>query len=132
MTVTGIGVIADVNASSESTFKASSTLLDGAARDGNGNGNASSGANLATSSYANQSNSSTASAFMQAFSGGLPDQAGATTIQKVNPIYETAGDPTTDIVGYEIETSVVQAPAVTTTSYDIDDGSTDGSVTAGG
>ena len=131
VTVTGIGVIADVNASSESTFKASSTLLDGAARDGNGNGNASSGANLATSSYANQSNSSTASAFMQAFSGGLPDQAGATTIQKVNPVYETPGDPTTDIVGYEIETSVVQAPAVSTTSYDIDEGSTDGSVTAG-
>ena len=72
VTVTGIGVIADVNASENSSFKANATLIPTAARDGNGNGNASSGANLATSSYANQSNSSTASAFMQAFSGGLP------------------------------------------------------------
>lgn len=132
VTVTGIGVIADVNASDQSTFKASTTLLDNATRDGNGNGQASSGANLATSSYANQSNSSTASAFMQAFSGGLPDQAGATTIQKVNPIYETAGDPTTAIVGYDIETSVVRDPLVETTSYDIDTDATDGTVTSGG
>ena len=132
VTVTGIGVIADVNASDASTFKASSTLLDGAARDGNGNGQASSGANLATSSYANQSNSSTASAFMQAFSGGLPDQAGVTTIQKVNPIYETDGDPTSAITGYNIETSVVRDPLVETTSYNIDADETDGSVTAAG
>ena len=47
VTVTGIGVIADVNASESSSFTASAELLTGAARDGNGNGNASSGANLA-------------------------------------------------------------------------------------
>jgi hypothetical protein len=128
VTVTGLGVIADVNASENSSFKASAKLLDGAARDGNGNGNASSGANLATSSYANQSNSSTASAFMQAFSGGLPDQTGATTIQEVTPTY-TDGE----ITGYDITTSVVQAPAVSTTSYTAavdDDGNLTGVVTA--
>ena len=38
VTVTGLGVIADVNASENSSFKASAKLLDGAARDGNGNG----------------------------------------------------------------------------------------------
>jgi hypothetical protein len=124
VTVTGLGVIADVNASENSSFKASAKLLDGAERDGNGNGNASSGANLATSSYANQSNSSTASAFMQAFSGGLPDEAGQTTIQKVNPIYATPGDTTSAITGYDIETSVVRDPLVTTGTYTLDDADT--------
>ena len=118
--VTGIGVIADVNASENSSFKANATLIPTADRDGNGNGNASSGANLATSSYANQSNSSTASAFMQAFSGGLPDPQGVTTIDKVNPIYETADDPTTAVVGYDIVTSVVTTTTSDPVSYDVD------------
>ena len=118
--VTGIGVIADVNASENSSFKANATLIPTAARDGNGNGNASSGANLATSSYANQSNSSTASAFMQAFSGGLPDPQGVTTIEKVNPIYETAGDDSTPVVGYDIVTSVVTTTTSDPVSYDVD------------
>ena len=119
VTVTGIGVIADVNASENSSFKASATLFQ-PLLDENGNGNASSGANLATSSYANQSNSSTASAFMQAFSGGLPDPQGVTTIDKVNPIYETAGDATTPVVGYDIVTSVVTTTTSDPVSYDVD------------
>ena len=123
VTVTGLGVIADVNASENSSFKAMSKLLDGAERDGNGNGNASSGASLATSSYANQSNSSTASAFMQAFSGGLPDQVGETTITNVTPIYGDANNPDT-ITDYDIITSTVQAPAVVEARYSVDDAAT--------
>ena len=119
VTVTGLGVIADVNASDSSSFKASSKLITGAERDGNGNGNASSGANLATSSYANQSNSSTASAFMQAFSGGLPDPEGTTTIDKVNPIYQTAGNSSTPVTGYTITTSKTTT-TTTDTAYDVD------------
>ena len=119
VTVTGIGVIADVNASSESTFKASSTLLDGAARDGNGNGNASSGANLATSSYANQSNSSTASAFMQAFSGGLPEPTGVATVTNVTAVTDIDPDTAGDQGGYTITTDTVRT-VTTTTDYTVD------------
>jgi hypothetical protein len=68
VTVTGIGVIADVNADASSTFEASSTLTEAADRNGNGNGNASADAYLSTSSMANQTSNDTASAFMQAFS----------------------------------------------------------------
>ena len=48
------------------------------------NGNASAGANLATSSYANQSKSTTANAFMQAFSGGLPEPEGELVITGIS------------------------------------------------
>ena len=124
--VTGLGVIADVNAADSSKFIAKSELIDGAARDGNGNGNASSGANLATSSYANQSNSSTASAFMQAFSGGLPNVEGTTTIDKVTPIVGTVdGEEVT--TGYTITTSTIQTTQNTPVAYDVDD---DGNLTA--
>ena len=44
----------------------------------------SAGANLATSSYANQSNSTTANAFMQAFSGGLPEPEGELVITGIS------------------------------------------------
>lgn len=67
--VTGIGVIADVIAADSSTFEANATK-DAAHEAGNGNANASSGANLATSSFATQSNATTANAFMQAFGAG--------------------------------------------------------------
>ena len=62
-----------MNSKDTSTFSASSSLLatsvDGRA-DNIGNGNASGAASLSTSSYASQANSTTASAFMQAFTGG--------------------------------------------------------------
>ena len=71
VSVTGIGSIADINSQGTSTFQAESTLIDGANRaDSIGNGNASASASLTSSSYANQSNGTTASAFIQAFSGG--------------------------------------------------------------
>jgi len=69
VTVRGIGSDADVTAAATSKF---SVVIDG--NDGVNGGstataNGSAGANLATSSFANQSQSSTASAFMQAFGG---------------------------------------------------------------
>ena len=71
VSVTGIGSIADINSQGTSTFQADSTLIDGANRaESIGNGNASASASLTSSSYANQSNGTTASAFIQAFSGG--------------------------------------------------------------
>ena len=67
VTVRGIGSDAKVSASADSNFtvdiKASSPETTGSTATANG----SAGANLATSSFANQSQSSTASAFMQAF-----------------------------------------------------------------
>ena len=118
VTVTGIGVIADVNASESSSFTASAELLTGAARDGNGNGNASSGANLATSSYANQSNSSTASAFMQAFSGGLPDSVGTTAIKSIEEV--ESGGTGTGVTGYKITTSLIEETTQPTVEYTVD------------
>ena len=112
--VQGIGVIADVNAASTSKFTATSQLIDGATRDGNGNGNASAGANLATSSYANQNNATTANAFMQAFSGGLPEANGTETVKSIT------GDETN---GYSITTDRVSTVRnVTAYTVDTSDG----------
>jgi hypothetical protein len=76
VTVRGIGSDANVAAAASSTFEvdisASSNAGSGSASTSTANGSA--GANLATSSFANQSQASTASAFMQAFGS-----AGTTT-----------------------------------------------------
>ena len=77
---------------------------------GNGNGNASSGANLATSSYANQNNATTANAFMQAFSGGLPENQGVQSIKQIS------GDADT---GYSVVTDRVSTVR-NTTDYTVD------------
>ena len=92
--VRGLGSIANVNADQGSTFDASSSMIEGVGRDANGTGNASAGANLATSSYANQSNATTASAFIQAFSGGAAGATGDLNITGVS------GDSTS---GYTID-----------------------------
>ena len=69
--IQGLGSIADINSLATSTFTAESTLLTSASRpDTVGNGNASAGASLATSSFASAANATTASGFMQAFTGG--------------------------------------------------------------
>ena len=69
--VEGLGNIADINSRATTNFIAESDLIAGATRpDSLGNGNASAGANVATSSFATQSNAVTASGFMQAFTGG--------------------------------------------------------------
>ena len=107
--VAGIGVIADVNAAATSKFTSTAQLIEGATRDGNGNGNASAGANLATSSYANQNNATTANAFMQAFSGGLPEAKGVETI--VNITDNSNG--TFDVVTNKVTTAQI------TTGYDV-------------
>ena len=60
---------------------------------------------------------------MQAFSGGLPDQVGETTITNVTPIYGDANNPDT-ITDYDIITSTVQAPAVVEARYSVDDAAT--------
>ena len=111
-------VIADVNAASTSKFTATSQLIDGATRDGNGNGNASAGANLATSSYANQNNATTANAFMQAFSGGLPENKGVQTVKQITGAADT---------GYSIVTDRVSTVR-NTTAYTVDE---TGNATAG-
>ena len=59
--VTGLGSIVDINSRDTSNFVAESVVIDGATRvDNIGNGNAL-GASLTSSSYANQSNGTTAS-----------------------------------------------------------------------
>ena len=68
--VKGLGSIAVVDTDHGTMFDAQTNMIDGIARDANGTASASAGANLATSSYANQSNATNTSAFIQAFSGG--------------------------------------------------------------
>lgn len=66
--VTGIGSIASLQASGDSAFNVDvATRLRNSIPDTNGTANGSAGGNLATSSFANQSNTQSASAFIQAF-----------------------------------------------------------------
>jgi hypothetical protein len=68
VTVTGVGSIATLNASDQSAFNVDvATRLRSSIPDTNGTANGAAGGNLATSSFANQSNSLAASAFIQAF-----------------------------------------------------------------
>ena len=111
----GIGSIADINSAATSTFEASSDLLAGAERaDSIGNGNASAGANLGTSSFASQANNTTASAFMQAFTGGGMGQSVITGIQDVT------GDGANDPIKYNVTTDTVTT-VTGVTEYTVDD-----------
>jgi hypothetical protein len=66
--VKGVGSIATLNASGDSAFNVDvATRLRNSVPETNGTANGSAGGNLATSSFANQSNTQSASAFMQAF-----------------------------------------------------------------
>jgi len=66
--VKGVGSIATLNASGDSAFEVNVlTRLRSSIPDNNGTASGSAGGNLATSSFANQSNTQSASAFMQAF-----------------------------------------------------------------
>ena len=68
VTVTGVGSIATLNSSDQSAFNVDvATRLRNSIPDTNGTANGSAGGNLATSSFANQSNTLSASAFIQAF-----------------------------------------------------------------
>jgi len=66
--VKGVGSIATLNASGDSAFNVDvATRLRNSIPETNGTANGSAGGNLATSSFANQNNTQSASAFMQAF-----------------------------------------------------------------
>jgi len=68
VSVKGVGSIANLNASGDSAFSVDvATRLRNSVPETNGTANGSAGGNLATSSFANQSNTTSASAFMQAF-----------------------------------------------------------------
>jgi hypothetical protein len=69
VTVNGIGSDANVQAADTSTFAVDIAQNAGDSFGSTATANGSAGASLATSSFANQSQSSTASGFMQAFGG---------------------------------------------------------------
>ena len=80
VTVTGVGSIATLNASDESAFNVDvATRIRNQLMANNGTANGSAGGNLATSSFANQANASTASAFMQAFGADTVSLVGNST-----------------------------------------------------
>jgi hypothetical protein len=68
VTVTGVGSNAELNASDSSAFNVDiATRVRTAMPETNGTANGAAGGNLSTASFANQSNTTSASAFMQAF-----------------------------------------------------------------
>ena len=69
VTVNGIGSDASVTASADSVFTVDINSVTGTGAGSTATANGSAGSSLATSSFANQSQSSTASGFMQAFGG---------------------------------------------------------------
>jgi len=71
VTVNGIGSDASVQAADTSTFDVAIAQNQGDSFGSTATANGSAGASLATSSFVNQSQSSTASGFMQAFGGGI-------------------------------------------------------------
>ena len=100
-----------MNSKDTSTFQAESALLSSVARpDTVGNGNASAGASLATSSFANATNATTASGFMQAFTGGGLD---------LSPeIVGITHSTTSSGVNYDVTTKQM-APGETTETYNV-------------
>jgi len=101
VTVTGVGSIATLNASDDSAFNVDvATRIRNQIMATNGTANGSAGGNLATSSFANQSNTQTASAFMQAF--------GADTVNLVRN--ETSGVLESAIVNGRFDVKLDAAP----------------------
>jgi hypothetical protein len=115
VTVTGVGSIATLNASDESAFNVDvATRIRNQLMATNGTANGSAGGNLATSSFANQANASTASAFMQAFGAdtvelkATPDGILSTAI--INGRFDVQLDALATGTG---PTEVLQAPVIT-------------------
>ena len=75
MNVTGIGSDATVLASDASNFLVDITQTDASASSSTSTASGAAGASLATSSFANQSSSSTASGILQAFGGSVASEA---------------------------------------------------------
>ena len=91
VTVNGIGSDASVQASDSSTFAVDISQNSGMSFGSTATANGSAGASLATSSFANQSQSSTASGFMQAFGGDTTTSSVATEVP-VTPVVPSAAE----------------------------------------
>ena len=82
--VIGLGSLADITTQDSTTFTAESDrVTQSTTGQEGGTGNASSQGNLASTSYVNVSETSTASGFMQAFHGGAPKNLGELTLVDV-------------------------------------------------
>jgi hypothetical protein len=80
VSVTGVGSIATLNAADTSVFTTNiETRQRAILPDNNGTANGSAGGNLSTASFANQSNTQSASAFMQAFGADTVEITGNAT-----------------------------------------------------
>jgi hypothetical protein len=93
--VTGIGSDATVIASDASNFLVDIGQNDGAnPTSSTSTANGSAGASLATSSFANQSSSSTASGFLQAFGGSVASSSTEAPTVSEMPVTSSFNDPT--------------------------------------
>jgi hypothetical protein len=112
VTVTGVGSIATLNASDESAFNVDvATRIRNQLMATNGTANGSAGGNLATSSFANQANASTASAFMQAFGADTVElQRNATTGVLETAVINGRFDVKLDASGTTLDQPVITVP----------------------
>lgn len=110
VTVTGVGSIATINASGDSAFNVDiASRIRNQIMANNGTANGGAGGNLATSSFANQSNTQTASAFMQAFGADTVDlQRNASTGVLEAAVINGRFNVTLDAAG-----TVLDAPKIT-------------------
>ena len=112
VTVTGVGSIATLNASDESAFNVDvATRIRNQLMATNGTANGSAGGNLATSSFANQANASTESAFMQAFGADTVDLVrNATTGVLETAVINGRFDVKLDASGTTLDQPVITVP----------------------
>jgi len=111
--VKGVGSIANLEASGDSAFSVDvATRLRNSVPETNGTANGSAGGNLATSSFANQSNTTSASAFMQAFGADTvtlnKNSNGDLTSITANGRFNVNVDANPNLAGNTVNTSSVK------------------------
>lgn len=115
VTVTGVGSIATLNASSDSAFNVDvATRIRNQIMENNATANGSAGGSLNTVSMANQSNSTSASAFMQAFGADTVklngDASGKLLTATVNGRFNVTLDADATAGGTGLQAPVVALP----------------------
>jgi hypothetical protein len=115
VTVTGVGSIATLNASPESAFNVDvATRIRNQIMENNATANGSAGGSLNTVSMANQSNSTSASAFMQAFGADTVqlngDSTGKLLSATVNGRFNVTLDADATVGGTGLQAPVVALP----------------------
>lgn len=101
--VTGIGTVTNIDAKESSTFSASTQRLDGSTTMEGGTGSANAAMTNSNTTFANTSETTSATAFAQAFNGGNAANMGALTLGKV----ATDGSGNTTVTATQTTTNTI-------------------------